>query len=152
MTTNDEQMIGNPENCLGNFSPAATKRILTRTKISPSLSTEIVLDSMEDCVGCINSIKEQHNFEEALGTQAASQRNLAIEHGLNDTIDNSPIAVDLCNGIIAPMDTTLRTSLPGNKFLETKFGKIARSLIDVAAETEALQESSEEEVQPVSKQ
>ena len=143
----EEKKIDNSEECLGNPSTAVTKSIVATTSISPSLSTDIVLDSMDDCMGCINSIKEQHNFEETLGKQTINQRDHATEQGLNDSIDTSPIAVDLCNGIIAPMDTTLPTSIPGNHFLESKLGMIARSLIDVAAETEALQETLEEEVQ-----
>ena len=207
------------------------------------ISTDVVLESMEDCVGCIESIGEQHTFEERMLKQAAHQRRIATEHGLSeaeaalirlqmidtsgvvassaadgirsavettlstgiitpqledileqicgipsgtaagclassscqnnsdedtykpsppqttattvgdgvvagvscDIISRTALSADLCDGVILPVDTTLPTSLPGNKLVESKQAKSARSLVDAAAEDDGLNESEKEE-------
>ncbi len=206
---------------------------ITMTNVSSSTSTELVLESMEECVGCIDGIKEQQTFEENLLKQAIHQREIAMEHGLSEAeaalirmqIDNATTAAtgiassaangirsamenefstniiyphledlleqvcgvqdstssclpsttahsgnegaskvcgggngiscdltgknslsaDLCKGVILPIDTTMPTSLPGNALVESRQEKTARSLVDVAAEDDALQDSLEEE-------
>lgn len=203
------------------------------TNVSSSTSAELVLESMEECVGCIDGIKEQQTFEENLLKQAIHQREIAMKHGLSeaeaalirmqidnattaatdmassaangirsamenefttnviyphledlleqvcgvqdstssclpsttahngdegaskvcgggngiscDLTDKNPLSADLCKGVILPMDTTMPTSLPGNALVESRQEKTARSLVDVAAEDDALQEILEEE-------
>ncbi len=205
-----------------------SKNIMSSTP--PSTSTDIVLESMEDCVGCIDGIKEQQTFEENLLKQALHQREIAMEHGLSeaeaalirlqidnataangiassaangirsamennilypklddileqvcgvqditsacltsivsdncngrmlkqsvagggdgipsDSTDDDPLSADLCKGMILPIDTTMPTTLPGNTLVDSRQRKIERSLLDVAAEDDALQDILEEE-------
>jgi hypothetical protein len=139
---------------------------------------DVVLDSIDDCVGCVEGIDIQHRFEEGLREQAIQQRKIAAEHGLSEAeatiirlqmIDGETISkagetiskagetiskavqstlpeLDIinticgnddildeqtCGGLVSPTDTTLATSLPGNKLVESRV-KSARSLVDVA--------------------
>jgi len=152
--------------------------------IVSSLQCDMVLESMEECVGFCDGIDEQQIFEEGLRKQAAHQRQIATKHGLSEAetalirlqmidatvagsaaaegilsavenmddileqvcgassniVNSTSLTIDLCDGVVLPMDTTLPTSLPGNEFVDSKQGKSARSLVDVAAEDDAIQE------------
>jgi hypothetical protein len=148
----------------------------SRTAITALHSTQcdLVLESIDECVGCLDGIGEQHTFEDRLRVQAARQRQIATEHGLSEaeatlirlqmigdeglrsavesTLTNmNPLVLcgqqddsisDLCDGVVSPMDTTLPTSLPGNALVESRQGKSARSLVDVAAESEQVHDST----------
>jgi hypothetical protein len=45
---------------------------------------DMVLESMDECVGCLDGIGEQQTFEEQLKDHAACQRQIAMEHGLSE--------------------------------------------------------------------
>lgn len=137
-----------------------------------SMQCDMVLESMDECVGCLDGVGEQHTFEESLRDQAARQRQIALDHGLSEAeatlirlqligdegirsaVENTLTSInplvlcgknddsinDLCDGVVSPIDTTLPTSLPGDSLVESRHGKIARSLVDVAAATEMDQE------------
>jgi len=129
-----------------------------------------VYETMDECVGCLDGVGEQHTFEEGLSRQAAQQRQIALEHGLSEAeaaiirlqmidsdadrirtamentlttmdpgLDDLLVNVcgqndsDLCDGVVMPTDTTLPTSLSGQELVESRIGKSARSLVDVAA-------------------
>jgi hypothetical protein len=223
LESGEEQKMPDSNAFLSDFNTSRSNNIITTTtncqSTSTSTSTDIVLESMEECVGCIEGINAQHTFEESLRKQAIHQRQIATEQGLSEAeaalirlqmididattvtsvavassavdgirsamenalstntissqlddileqvcgvqdstasgcydgtckitvaggssgiscgiMDNDPLPADLCEGIVLPMDTTLPTSLPGNYLVESKQGKITRSLVDVAAE------------------
>jgi hypothetical protein len=45
---------------------------------------DVVLDSLDSCVGCVEGIDTQHRFEEGLRERAIQQRKIAAEHGLSE--------------------------------------------------------------------
>jgi hypothetical protein len=45
---------------------------------------DVVLDSIDTCVGCVEGVDMQHRFEEGLRQQAVQQREIAAEHGLSE--------------------------------------------------------------------
>jgi hypothetical protein len=45
---------------------------------------DVVLDSIDACVGCVEGVDMQHRFEEGLRQQAVQQREIAAEHGLSE--------------------------------------------------------------------
>lgn len=138
-----------------------------------AVECDVVLESMDECVGCLDGIGKQHHFEESLSDQAARQRQIAVEHGLSEAeatlirlqmldagADGVRSAVqktltsvlcgqqddsvpDFFDFVVNPMDTTLPTSLPGDALVESRQGKSARSLVDVAGETEGIGSNNE---------
>jgi hypothetical protein len=101
---------------------AATDGI--RSAVENTLSNSIITPQLDDIL------------EQVCGISADAHN--AIDP-CRDIIDSTPLSTDLCDGIVLPMDTTLPTSqpLPGNDHVESKQGKSARSLVDVAAEDDA---------------
>ena len=47
------------------------------------LQCDMVFESMEECVGCLDNVGDQHTFEENLRDHAARQQQIALEHGLS---------------------------------------------------------------------
>eukprot|EP00537_Pseudo-nitzschia_pungens_P003466 CAMPEP_0172370908 /NCGR_PEP_ID=MMETSP1060-20121228/40339_1 /TAXON_ID=37318 /ORGANISM="Pseudo-nitzschia pungens, Strain cf. cingulata" /LENGTH=469 /DNA_ID=CAMNT_0013096369 /DNA_START=138 /DNA_END=1547 /DNA_ORIENTATION=+ len=208
-----------------NASVSNNSLVMTAESCNSSpTSTDIVLESMEDCVGCMDGIDQQHIFEEGLRQQAAHQRRIAMEHGLSeaeaalirlqmidietttkgvassaaegirsaventlstkiitpemddmlmqvcgaanptttniclmspisqsdsvscDVRNTSSLSPKMCEGVVLPMDTTIPTSLPGNALVESKQAKSARSLVDVAADDDGIQEEKVEDL------
>ncbi|KAG7349307.1 hypothetical protein IV203_011904 [Nitzschia inconspicua] len=145
--------------------------IATETAITAMRATQcdIFLESMDECVGCMDGIREQYAFEERLRDQAARQLQEAHEHGLSEAsttfirsqnigeegnrsaVENTPNSMDppvLCG---RPHDSLrdlcdgvvipMDTTVPTSiDFVETRKGKSERSLVDVAAESERASE------------
>ncbi|VEU36837.1 unnamed protein product [Pseudo-nitzschia multistriata] len=65
-----------------NLNATMSKNSLTVT--TGPCTSDIVLESMEEYVGCIENVDQQHLFEEGLLQQAARQRKIAMEHGLSE--------------------------------------------------------------------
>jgi hypothetical protein len=234
LESDEEQKMSDSNVFVSAYNESRSNIIITATTNCQSTSTDIVLESMEECVGCIEGINEQHTFEEGLKKQAVHQRQIAAEQGLSEAeaalirlqmididataaksvavastaadgirsamenalstntlssqlddileqvcgfqdstasgcydgtckvtiaggtsgvscgiMDNDPLPADLCEGIVLPMDTTLPTSIPGKYLIESIQGKSARSLVDVAAEDDAIQEADQEEDLPI---
>lgn len=222
----EEQKELDSNECQSDVTDSRDNGSIVTTDILHSTSTEIVLESIEECVGCIDGIREQQNFEENLLKQAVHQRQIAMAHGLSEAeaalirlqmididatattarnvansaadgirsaventlstniisprlddileqvcgvrhsnggclassmavggdsgnscniTNNNRLPANFCEGIVQPIDTTLPTSLPGNDLVESKQARTARSLVDVAAEDEALQETDRED-------
>jgi len=236
LESDEEQKMSDSNAFLSDDNASRSNSIITATTNCQltSTSTDIVLESMEECVGCMEGLNEQHTFEEGLQKQAVHQRQIATEQGLSEAeaalirlqmididataatsvavvstaadsirsamenalstntlssqlddileqvcgvqdstasgcydgtckvtiaggssgvscgiMDNDPLPADLCEGIVLPMDTTLPTSIPGNHLVVSIQGKSARSLVDVAAEDDAIQETDQEEYLPI---
>jgi hypothetical protein len=108
---------------------AATDGI--RSAVENTLSNSIITPQLDDIL------------EQVCGISADAHNTI---DPCRDIIDSTPLSADLCDGIVLPMDTTLRTSqpLPGNEHVDSKQGKSARSLVDVAAEDDVIQEEDED--------
>lgn len=81
---------------------------------------DVVLESMDDCVGCLDGVRDQQTFEESLRDQAARQRQIALEHGLSEAeaalirlqmMDAASTAVDT-DGIRNVVENTLTSIHP----------------------------------------
>jgi hypothetical protein len=47
------------------------------------IQCDMVFESMDECVGCLDGIDDQQTFEEHLRDHAARQQQIAVEHGLS---------------------------------------------------------------------
>jgi hypothetical protein len=54
------------------------------TQIAQGSDCDVVLDSIDTCVACVEGVDMQHRFEEGLRQQALQQRKIAKEHGLSE--------------------------------------------------------------------
>jgi hypothetical protein len=66
--------------------PPLTAVTNKRTELSTfnANQCDMVLESMDECVGCLDGIGEQQTFEEQLKDHASRQRQIAMEHGLSE--------------------------------------------------------------------
>ena len=117
------------------------------TTIAPANDCDVVLDSIDTCVGCVEGVDMQHQFEEGLREQAVQQRKIAQEHGLSEAeaamirlqmLDGDSTAVtstlpelDMmnlcgnddttddrpCTGVVSPKDTSIETDQPADVLL-----------------------------------
>ena len=112
---------------------AATDGI--RSAVENTLSNSIITPELDDIL------------EQVCGISADDAHDTAIDP-CRDIIDSTPLSADLCDGIVLPMDTTLHTSQPlppGNEHVDSKQqGNSTRSLVDVAAEDDVIQEEDED--------
>lgn len=128
-------------------------------KHSQSHDCDVVFESMDSFVECVEGVGMQHQFEERLLEQALQQRKIAQEHGMGETEavlirlqmlngetavgstlpdldilnvcgDDDTLHDELCLGMVLPTDTTLPTTKPGNELISI------RSLVDDAEEDE----------------
>ncbi|KAL3908265.1 MAG: hypothetical protein SGILL_008547 [Bacillariaceae sp.] len=105
----------------------AVVELKNQTAMSLHPQCDVVFESMEDCVGCIDGVEEQHTFEESLRAQSARQRVIADEHGLSEaeaTIIRLQMIDSANDGIQAAVENTL-TSITTNPLLFCGSGSLS---------------------------
>ncbi|KAL3923849.1 MAG: hypothetical protein SGILL_001408 [Bacillariaceae sp.] len=103
--------------------------VITATTMMPlhPVQCDMVFESMDECVGCLDGVGEQHTFEECMKVQAARQREIAVEHGLSEaeaTLIRLQMIDDANDGIRTAVESTL-TNITTNPLLLCGSGNIS---------------------------
>lgn len=93
----------------------------TSTLVCDDQDLDTALETIDSCVGCVEGVDMQHQFEEGLKQQAMLQRNIAAAHGLSEA-EAAMIRLQISSTGIRDIGSHIGSKLPGLDMLTNVCG------------------------------